>query len=227
MRSRNMQVLTGQIEDAKPGVTIYGIGDDEHKKHRSGHNEDDTPGSLPEDSDPDTLREHRAIDVMVTAAFSHDDAACLVNDLVSDADNRKRMLYVNYKNTQWARSNGWHPADNSDDPHPTHVHVSGEADDDANETPWKLPTLTGDTSAFPPFPGRHLTYVKGTPQMRGEDVRTWQARMRARGWVIGVDGEYGPQSAGVATRFQTEKGLTVDGIVGPQTWKASWVLPIT
>lgn len=81
--------------------------------------------------------------------------------------------------------------------------------------------------SFPPFPGRNLKYTKGKAMLRGADVRTWQARMRERGWRISVDGAYGPESAGVATRFQQEKGLTVDGIVGPQTWRASWVLPIT
>lgn len=91
--------------------------------------------------------------------------------------------------------------------------------------PWKG---NGQPSpSFPPFPGRNLKYVKGTRLMRGEDVKTWQARMRARGWRLAVDGVYGPESAGVATKFQREKGLKIDGIVGPQTWRASWVLPIT
>ncbi|WP_203787818.1 peptidoglycan-binding domain-containing protein, partial [Longispora fulva] len=65
------------------------------------------------------------------------------------------------------------------------------------------------------------------PQMNGGDVRTWQQRMSARGWSIGVDGWYGPQSANVARQFQQEKGLVTDGIVGPQTWAAAWTAPIT
>lgn len=90
-----------------------------------------------------------------------------------------------------------------------------------------MPYKGDGVPAYPPFPGRHLRYVEGRRVMTGDDVRTWQARMAERGWRISVDGEYGPQSAGVATRFQREKGLTVDGIVGPQTWNASWTLPIT
>lgn len=90
-----------------------------------------------------------------------------------------------------------------------------------------MPYKDGTAPAFPAFPGRNLKYTKGKRLMRGEDVKTWQARMRARGWRLAVDGVYGPESAGVATKFQREKGLIVDGIVGPQTWRASWVLPIT
>lgn len=76
----------------------------------------------------------------------------------------------------------------------------------------------------PPWPGRLFTFP---PYTIGEDVRTWQARMAERGWTIDVDGWYGPQSQGVALAFQAEKGLEVDGIVGPITWDAAWTAPIT
>lgn len=59
------------------------------------------------------------------------------------------------------------------------------------------------------------------------NVRLWQAQMAARGWTITVDGQYGPQSQRVCAQFQQEKGLVVDGLVGPQTWTASWTSPIT
>jgi len=60
-----------------------------------------------------------------------------------------------------------------------------------------------------------------------QDVRAWQARMAQRGWDITVDGAFGPQSEGVARAFQAEKGLTVDGLVGRQTWAAAWTAPVT
>jgi len=59
------------------------------------------------------------------------------------------------------------------------------------------------------------------------DVQVWQAQMSGRGWTIGVDGIYGPQSDNVCRQFQAEKGLSVDGMVGPQTWNATWTAPIT
>jgi len=51
--------------------------------------------------------------------------------------------------------------------------------------------------------------------------------MRARGWSILVDDQYGSQSRTVCTQFQAEKGLAVDGVVGPQTWNAAWTAPIS
>jgi len=137
MRAPSLQVLTDQIKAKRPGVTIYGIGDDDHQDRTSGHNEDDTAGVRAEDQDSDSIPEHRAIDVMPGPNFSSSDGDKLVRDLVGNAANRARMLYVNWGTTQWARSSGWQPRDNSDDPH-GHVHVSGEADADANTNPWVL-----------------------------------------------------------------------------------------
>lgn len=59
------------------------------------------------------------------------------------------------------------------------------------------------------------------------DVRTWQQQMRARGWTLDVDQVYGPGSEQVCRQFQQEKGLGVDGLVGPQTWTATWNAPVT
>jgi hypothetical protein len=88
--------------------------------------------------------------------------------------------------------------------------------------PPPTPPPTGGKA--PPFPGRLL---RQPPTMAGADVRTWQARMRARGWKIDVDGAYGPGSANVCRQFQAEKRLGVDGIVGPKTWAAAWTAPIS
>jgi hypothetical protein len=59
-------------------------------------------------------------------------------------------------------------------------------------------------------------------------VQTWQQQMAARGWNIGpIDGMYGPTCFNICKQFQSEKGLSVDGLVGPQTWAATWNAPIT
>jgi peptidoglycan hydrolase-like protein with peptidoglycan-binding domain len=92
--------------------------------------------------------------------------------------------------------------------------------------------------AAPPWPYGSLDYL-GQPSSDpychsgyygGEDntnVRMWQAQMRARGWDIDADGMYGPSSENVCRQFQQEKGLDVDGLVGPETWDASWLAPVT
>jgi hypothetical protein len=58
-------------------------------------------------------------------------------------------------------------------------------------------------------------------------VKTWQSKMKDRGWSLGVDGCYGPESENVCRQFQDEKGLGVDGDVGPKTWGATWSEPVT
>lgn len=79
-----------------------------------------------------------------------------------------------------------------------------------------------ETVQAPPWPGRFLALMKG------DDVHTWQDKMRKRGWTsLTVDGIYGTHSEEVCTAFQKEKRLNVDGIVGPQTWEATWKAPIT
>lgn len=61
----------------------------------------------------------------------------------------------------------------------------------------------------------------------GDYVRTIQSRLKARGWTIGVDGQFGPQTDRVVRGFQADKRLTVDGVVGRDTWNALWNSPIT
>lgn len=73
--------------------------------------------------------------------------------------------------------------------------------------------------------GTRQRLANGKPGHRG--LLAWQTRMAARGWTIGRDGLYGPQTAQVARAFQAEKGLTVDGLVGAQTWTAAWQEVVT
>lgn len=75
---------------------------------------------------------------------------------------------------------------------------------------------------FPPFPGRIITQP---PIMHGADVKTWQERMKVRGWTIEADGSFGPDSERVLRAFQAEKGMMVDGILGPESWRAAWMAP--
>lgn len=76
--------------------------------------------------------------------------------------------------------------------------------------------------AAPPWPG---TYLRNFTT--GGGTRQWQQQMKNRGWNIGVDDQYGGQSEQVCRSFQSEKGLAVDGVVGPATWAASWNAPVT
>ena len=48
---------------------------------------------------------------------------------------------------------------------------------------------------------------------KGESVRTLQEFLK-----ITVDGDFGPKTESAVKAFQKKTGLTVDGIVGRNTW---------
>ena len=58
-------------------------------------------------------------------------------------------------------------------------------------------------------------------------VYQFQKQLQARGWKIQVDGIFGVYTEVVVKKFQREKGLVVDGIVGEKTWAAIWNSTVT
>lgn len=146
MRARNMQALTDAIKRRHPGVIIYGIGDDAHALRVSDHNEDDTPGVLAAQQDADSNPEHRAIDVMLGAAFTKSQAYQLIDDLLADPTARARLRYIIFDGWIWSRSNGWTRHEFEGDPHRDHPHISGWAADDENAAAW--PAVDGDDMAL-------------------------------------------------------------------------------
>jgi peptidoglycan hydrolase-like protein with peptidoglycan-binding domain len=78
----------------------------------------------------------------------------------------------------------------------------------------------------PDWPGRYFEFESGADMVHGTDVEKWQRQMKARGWHLVVDGWYGPNSAGACRAMQGNLDLWEDGIVGPVTWRATWVAPI-
>lgn len=103
------------------------------------------------------------------------------------------------------------------------------------------PTTGGSGSVpAPPFPLSEGSYfgpryplsnVRSVSGYHGnrEHLRRYQQRMLDRGWRFahGADGLYGDATRAVTRAFQAEKGLTVDGLIGKQTWRAAWEAPIT
>jgi len=52
----------------------------------------------------------------------------------------------------------------------------------------------------------------------GEDVKSAQGLLNARGYPVTVDGTYGPATRAAVTAFQHAAGLAADGITGHDTW---------
>ncbi|MFW5473697.1 peptidoglycan-binding domain-containing protein [Knoellia sp. CPCC 206450] len=102
--------------------------------------------------------------------------------------------------------------------HEDHVHVWFF--DGTYQAPTR-PT-TAPRPAVPPYPGKQLR--RGA---KGAAVKQLQARLKARGWSIKVDGSFGPATEKVVRQFQANKGLRVDGIVGRATHSALWLLPVS
>jgi lysozyme len=85
------------------------------------------------------------------------------------------------------------------------------------------PPAPSPAASFPAFPGRLMAEGDAGP-----DVAVFQAQMLARGWSsVVADGIFGPLTADAVRRFQAEKGLAVDGLVGPVTWQCLWRSPVT
>jgi hypothetical protein len=81
-----------------------------------------------------------------------------------------------------------------------------EANDDISVT-------DRDTPATPAWP----TVQQGAS---GERVKTLQYLLRQHGATIDADGQFGPATLAAVKSFQSANGLSVDGIVGTNTWSA-------
>ena len=77
----------------------------------------------------------------------------------------------------------------------------------------------------PLWPGRYIFLT--SPNMKGDDVLLWQRQMIHREWDLEADSVFSERDHEVLIKFQQQKGLEVDGKIGPISWNAAWELPIT
>lgn len=72
-----------------------------------------------------------------------------------------------------------------------------------------------ETPTAPPKVGDHRVIKWG---MRGDDVKTLQEMLIARGYELSATGKYASKTLKAVTAFQEANGLEADGIVGKNTW---------
>jgi hypothetical protein len=79
-----------------------------------------------------------------------------------------------------------------------------------------------DARPFGGYGGCAQVSISPFPLVRKGDqnhpVKTLQYLLRARDHTVTVDGIFGPKTDAAVRAFQQQKGLAVDGIVGPNTW---------
>ncbi|MDX2381824.1 MAG: peptidoglycan-binding protein [Acidimicrobiia bacterium] len=79
--------------------------------------------------------------------------------------------------------------------------------------------------AVPDDPKRREAFYKGLPRSgvlskgaRGPAVEAVQWALTRAGFPAGIDGDFGPATERAVKEFQTAKKLTVDGLIGANTW---------
>lgn len=86
----------------------------------------------------------------------------------------------------------------------------------------KLPVATGKHT---PWPGK--IFILTSPVMTDPDISEWKEQMVKRGWKLPVNDNFDVAAREVLTKFQREKGLKVDGQLGPSSWNAAWALAVS
>lgn len=140
-----------------------------------------------------------ALDVTSTGI----DPLALVNGCISD----DRTNYVIWSRTIWRRGANFHAAPYGGDPHTTHVHISILQDEAAeqNEDPW---VLSGGIVPPPP---------KTYPMLKAGSTGPNVARLQELLGGLVIDGDFGPLTRLGVLVYQTQHGLSADGVAGPLT----------
>lgn len=83
----------------------------------------------------------------------------------------------------------------------------------------KYPNFNPGSAVPPVWPGFYITYSRNRT---ANAVRTWEIRMKQNGWPIEVDGFYSDYDMDICRQLQHQAGITVNGVIGPQTWAATF-----
>jgi lysozyme len=118
----------------------------------------------------------------------------------------------------WRTWTMWQYTDGAAGPQPHTVSGIGRCDRDIfNGSLQDLQTLWQSAGAAAPL----VIYRLTMPFMSGEKVSAIQQALKAAGFDPGpVDGQFGPLTRNAVVSFQSSRGMTTDGEVGPETASA-------
>lgn len=210
--AKSLEVLREEVNARWPNRSKDSdgsIGDSAHASRSSDHNPWIDDGAAP--------------NVVSAIDITHDpksgcDSYALAELLKAGRDSRIKYIISNRKIcssevSPWT----WRPY-NGSNPHDHHVHISVKSDK-AHYDDTKSWGIDGELPAHnePEPPAVPQTLRKGAT---GDAVVKLQIALNKHDNVLKADGDFGTLTENAVKAFQSHAGLTVDGIVGPQTFKA-------
>jgi hypothetical protein len=208
--ARGLEKLRSQVNAKWPGRSKESdgsVGDTSHSARASDHN-------------PDSSGVVHAIDI------THDpkggfDSYAFADMLLAKQDIRLKYVISNRRigsgpagpsPGMWRKYSGVNPHDH-------HCHVSIIAGSMADDTrDWDISAAVQSDPIIQP------DYVPPPPTLRkggkGNQVKSLQTLLLAKGMNIEVDGDFGPKTESALKQFQGAHGLIADGICGPMSWGA-------
>ncbi len=207
--AESLKTLRAQINAAFPNrdkSSDGSIGDTAHASRKSDHNPNGAGVVCAIDTDEDLSPTIHSIENIVSAIRASKDPRV------------KYIIYERRITKQGSNLQEW-TTYTGPSPHDHHFHISVKQDPHLYDDPrpWDIgagiaqPDLASTATEPAPDDQRPLLKVGA----RGQSVRNLQQALG-----VNVDGDFGPNTQNAVVRFQREKGLTADGIVGPATWGA-------
>jgi murein L,D-transpeptidase YcbB/YkuD len=205
--AESLKTLRAQINAAFPNrdkASDGSIGDAQHSARKSDHNPNDAGVVCAIDTDEDLSPTIHSIEDIVSAIRASKDPR--VNYIIYE----KRITVPGSNLQEWKPYTG-------PNPHDHHFHISVKQDprlyDDPR--PWDIGAgiAQPDSASAATEPAADSQRPLLKVGARGQLVRNLQEALG-----VNVDGAFGPDTHDAVVRFQREKGLKADGIVGPATW---------
>lgn len=168
----------------------------------------------------DHVPDHKDGDIVKARDFTAAgiDPQTLVRAVILDPHGRSN--YVVYNRTIWDRDEDWRPrAYRGTNPHTGHAHVSVYGRALARDArPWGLHVPPKPGTPPPGTSPGHRVLRLQKPYMHGEDVEYAQRYIGPKRCGP-ADGYYGPHTERGVRWYQRMRGIRVDGVVGPVTWR--------